>query len=336
MILETEFVSPYDMTIAGRVGQEEAEELNPLAAVLPSQTVFGQSIDVLKGGNGFNEVAEFRAYDAEVSFGDAGEDVEEITVKLPALGQQTRISELDQLKVAGSGNRQLLEDMRLKAAKARGVAVAERMELARGQVLQSGKATINENRFKKEIDFDRDISMTVTAGATWSTTGTPLTDIDNWVAAYAALNGYNPERVILSTAGLLALKKNPEVIASIHGENAAQRVTNAQLNEFLASEGLPTVIVYDKQVRKAGQQVRIIDEDVAIFVPPASADAGVTAWGTTLESLEADYDIVDGERPGIVVAAYKSRNPIGVYAHAAAIGLPVLKNANAFMTATIL
>lgn len=335
MILETEFVSPYDMTLAGRVGQDAAEELNPLASVLPAQTVFGQSIDILKGGNGFNEVAEFRAYDSEVTFGDAGEDIEEVTVKLPALGQQSRISELDQLKVIGSGNRQLLEDMRLKAAKNRGVAVAERMELARGQVLQTGKATINENRFKKEIDFDRDPSMTVTAGTAWGT-GAPLTDIDNWVAAYTDLNGYKPERFILSTAGHLALKKNPEVIASIHGDNSAKRVTNAQLNEFLAEEGLPTAVVYDKQVRKAGQQVRIIGENVAIFVPPASADAGVTAWGTTLESLEADYAIAEGERPGIVVAALKSRNPIGIYAHAAAIGLPVLKNANAFMAATVL
>lgn len=335
MILETEFVSPYDMTIAGRVGQEEAEALNPLASVLPSQTVFGQSIDVIKGGNGFNEVAEFRAYDSEVSFGDAGEDVEEITVKLPPLGQQTRISELDQLKAMGNGNRQLLEDMRLKAAKARGIAVAERMELARGQVLQTGKATINENRFKKEIDFDRDPSMTVTAGTVWGT-GTPLTDIDTWVAAYSELNGFKPENLIVSTAIRTAMKKNPEVVASIHGENAKQRVTNAQLNDFLIEEGLPVLAVYDKQVRKGGKQIRIIDEDVAIFVPPVTADAGVTAWGTTLESLEADYAIVDGERPGIVVAAMKSRNPIGVYAHAAAIGLPVLKNANAFMAATVL
>lgn len=335
MILETEFVSPYDMTLAGRVGQGEAEEGNLLASVLPAQNVFGQSIDVLKGGNGFNEVAEFRAYDSEVSFGETGEDVEEVTVKLPPLGQQTRISELDQLKAMGNGNRQLLEDMRLKAAKARGHAVAERMELARGQVLQTGAATINENRFKKSIDFDRDDSMTITAGTVWST-GTPLTDIDTWVAVYSELNGYKPERFILSTPGLLALKKNPEVIASIHGDNSAQRVTNAQLNDFLAEEGLPTFVVYDKQVRKAGQQVRIIDENVAVFVPPASAGAGVTAWGTTLESLEAEYSIVDGERPGIVVAALKSRNPIGVYAHAAAIGLPVLKNANAFMAATIL
>lgn len=335
MILETEFVSPYDMTIAGRVGQEEAEVLNPLASVLPSQAVFGQSIDVIKGGNGFNEVAEFRAYDSEVSFGDAGEDVEEITVKLPPLGQQTRISELDQLKVAGTGNRQLLEDMRLKAAKARGIAVAERMELARGQVLQTGKATINENRFKKEIDFDRDPSMTITAGTSWLT-GPALTDLDTWTAAYADLNGYIPERFLLSTAGFNAFKKNPEVVAAIHGDTSGRRVSAAQLNEFLAEERLPTVEVYDKQVRKGGQQIRIIDEDVAIFVPPVTADAGVTAWGTTLESLEADYAIVDGERPGIVVAAYKSRNPIGVYAHAAAIGLPVLKNANAFMAATIL
>lgn len=335
MILETEFVSPYEMTLAGRVGQEEADEGNLLASVLPAQNVFGQSIDIVKGGDGFNEVAEFRAYDAEVSFGVAGEDVEEVTVKLPPLGQQARISELDQLKAMGNGNRQLLEDMRLKAAKARGRAVAERMELMRGRVLQTGKAEINENRFKKSIDFDRDVSMTVTAGTVWGT-GTPLTDIDTWSAVYSNLNGYKPERFILSTLGLSSMKKNPEVISSIHGKESERRVTNAQLHDFLVEEGLPTFMVYDKQVRKAGQQIRVIDEDVIVFVPPASAGAGVTAWGTTLESLESDYSIVDGERSGIVVAALKSRNPIGVYAHAAAIGLPVLKNANAFMAAKIL
>ena len=139
-----------------------------------------------------------------------------------------------------------------------------------------------------------------------------------------------------STAIRTALKKNPEVVASIHGETSKQRVTNAQLNDFLIEEGLPSLVVYDKQVRKDGAQVRIIDEDVAIFTPPASAGAGVTAWGTTLESLESEYGIVSGELPGIVVAAMKSRDPIGVYAHAAAIGLPVLKNANAFMAATVL
>ena len=256
-------------------------------------------------------------------------------MKLPALGQKTRISELDQLKAFGHGDRKAVEDMRLKAAKLRGVAVAKRMELMRGQVLQTGVAAINENRFKKTIDFDRDASMTVTAGTVWGS-GTPLTDIDTWVAVYSELNGYDPENLIVSTAIRAALKKNPEVVASIHGENSKQRVTNAQLNDFLIEEGLPALVVYDKQVRKDGAQVRIIDEDVAIFTPPASAGAGVTAWGTTLESLESEYGIVSGELPGIVVAAMKSRDPIGVYAHAAAIGLPVLKNANAFMAATVL
>lgn len=335
MILETDVVSPYDMTIAGRVGQEEAEAGNLLSSVLPSEQVLGQSIDIVKGGNGFNEIANFRSYDAETSFGEAGEDIEEVTVKLPALGQKTRISELDQLKAFGHGDRKAVEDMRLKAAKLRGVAVAERMELMRGQVLQTGVAAINENRFKKTIDFDRDASMTVTAGTVWGS-GTPLTDIDTWVAVYSELNGYDPENLIVSTAIRAALKKNPEVVASIHGENSKQRVTNAQLNDFLIEEGLPSLVVYDKQVRKDGAQVRIIDEDVAIFTPPASAGAGVTAWGTTLESLESEYGIVSGELPGIVVAAMKSRDPIGVYAHAAAIGLPVLKNANAFMAATVL
>ena len=335
MILETEFVSPYEMTLAGRVGLDEADSTNLLSSVLPSQLVFGQSIDILQGGNGFNEVAEFRAYDAEVTFGETGEDVEMATVTLPPLGQQTRISELDQLKLLSSGNRALVEDARLREAKARGRAVAARMELARGQVLQSGKAEINENRFKKSIDFGRDASMTITTGIDW-VAGTPLANLDTWMELYVDTNGHLPERMLASSKVRATLKKNPEVIASIHGDATQKRVTNADLDQFLAEEGFPQLVQFDGQVRKGGKQVRIIDENVVIFVPPASAGAGVTAWGTTLESLEQDWAILDGERPGIVVAAMKSTNPIGVYAHAAAIGLPVLKNANAFMAATVL
>lgn len=309
MDLELEFVSPYDLTLASRVGQEEAEESNLLASFLPDQMVFGQSIDFLKGGNGFNEVAEFRSYDSETSFGDSGEDVEEITVKLPPLGQQSRISELDQLKSLSGGNRQLLEDMRLKAAKDRGRAVAERIELARGQVLQTGAATINENRFKKSIDFGRDDKMSITAGTPWGT-GATLTDIDEWLEVYVEENGYRPENFILSSKVLRSVKKDPEVVAAIHGDNAGKRVTDADLQDLFISENMPSFVVYDRQFRKAGQQVRVIDEDVVIFVPPASADAGATAWGTTLESLDSDYSIPEGERPGIVVAAMKSRNPV--------------------------
>lgn len=338
MDLELQYTNPYELSLTARVGFEEAEAKNTLAAVLPTQTVLGNSITLLKGDNGLVEVAEYRSYDAETSFGSVGEEVEEVEVKLPALGQQARISEADQLTMMGVGGAQAHESARLRAAKRLGQAVADRIELARGQVLQTGVFTANENRFKKTVDFERSAEMNVTAGNLWNAENAdPLADIDAWVQAYSDLNGEDPEALLLSKAAMRAFKVSPAVRAALYGTDSGKRVSNEDIAGLLAGEGLPRLVEYNRKVRKGGASIDVLDPNVAVFVPSADANAGSTAFGTTLESMEPDYGFADiMERAGIVVGAYKSRNPIGIYVHSAAIGMPVLRDADRFMAATVL
>jgi hypothetical protein len=115
-----------------------------------------------------------------------------------------------------------------------------------------------------------------------------------------------------------------------------RRVTTADVQQFLQDEGLPTLVEYNRKVMKNGVAVDVISPDTLVFVPNTQSGAGTTAMGTTLESLSARYGMVPGEEAGIVVGAYESDNPMGLYLNSAAIGLPVLHEANRFMAATVL
>src|SRR5699024_12024808 len=78
-----------------------------------------------------------------------------------------------------------------------GRAVADRLEAARGEVLQTGKITINENGFYAEMDFGRDPSMTTTAATSWADPSTDwITELNEWMDAYYDLNGELPGRII--------------------------------------------------------------------------------------------------------------------------------------------
>lgn len=335
--LFTDYADPYELTLTARVGQDEQEAKNDLAAFLPITPVNGITVEMEQFSNGLNEIAEFRAYDAENSFGESqGGEVR--TVKLPPLGQQARVSEWDQLNMRNITDTEMHKTSQLTVAKRLGAAVAQRLELARGQVISTGRFTANENGFIADVDFGRDSAMNATAANLWSdpATATPISDISAWAEAYAAQNGYKPSRIRLSAQAIAAAKQTDEVKAYLPSDRF-QLVSLDVLNQILASDGLPTVWEYDKKVKKGGALVDIMAPSAAVLMPSAEAGSvGATAMGTTLESLEPNYAIPAGEQAGIVVGAYKSHNPIAVYLNGAAIGLPILGNANAFMSATVL
>ena len=335
--LFTDYAKPYELTLTARVGQEEQEAKNELAAYLPVEPVPGTSVEIEQFDGGLNEIAEYRAFDAENSFGESqGGEVR--TVKLPPLGQQARVSEWDQLSMRNISDPEMHTTAQLKVAKRLGAAIAGRIELARGQVISTGRFTANENGFIADVDYGRAAEMNATADNLWSdpATATPISDIEAWTAAYVAQNGFKPSRIRLSTQAIAAAKQTAEVKAYLP-ESGLQIVTLDLINSILAADALPTIWEYDKKVKKGGALVDIMDPAVAVLMPSTLDGAvGVTALGTTLESLEPGYAVPAGEQSGIVVGAYKSHNPIAIYLNGAAIGLPVLGNANAFMSATVL
>lgn len=339
MKLINDYATPLELSTVARLAliQRERNE-NKLSEFLPTENVDGTTITLASAQDGRVEVAEYRAFDAETSFGSTASPARGQIVELAALGQQARVSEYDRLAARNAAAPARVKDALGKTAATLGQAVADRLEAARGQVLQTGKLTISENGFKAEVDFGRDASMQVNAATPWSdSTVDVVDDYINWVQAYIDLNGEAPEYAVASTQAINAFKKSEAFTkAVVGGQIYASRITLADVQGFLEDEGLPTLRAYNRKVLRNGVNQNVIDPAYMVFVPPASSRAGSTAMGTTLESLSPRYGMVAGEESGIVVGAFESDNPMGLYVNSAAIALPVLHEANKFMTAKVL
>lgn len=336
MILWTDVADPQELTEVARRAAQDREQRNEfnLAQFLPNAHTLSQSVTLEVGDNGFAEAAEYRSYDAETPIGGRGPGGRRVTFELPPLGQKNRVSEYNQLRLLGDGGETAMRTAIGQAAVLRGQAVADRIELERGRVLVSGKAAINENGFIVDSDFGRDDELTVTAGTKWGEDGAdPVQDILDWTEAYVDRNGEAPAYIVASTKAVTALSKYNGFLPK---DSVRRRASFDEINALLEDEELPQIVKYDRRVRVDRVAQRVIPAETLLLLPETDAVLGKTYWGTTLESLEADYSIQVEDRPGIVAGAYKTNDPIAAWVKASAIGMPVLANANLAMAATVL
>lgn len=337
MDLVRDLITPAELTGYARAALADLPINQPsLARFLPDQNVDGLQYAFSQGGGALRDVATFRAFDAETPLGRR-EGFSEVRGQLPPLGRKIRLSEYDQLTLrnATAEQRRLL----LRDAERLVREIDARLEVARGDALVNGSVTIAENGVQATVDFGRLSSHNYasnTAPVLWSTTATatPIVDLMGWRDKYVATNGFNPGRIVTSTRVLNALLRTDDVRKSINPNATTMYVTVAQVNGLLQAFGLPAIETYDAQFSIGGVGTRVIPDDKLLFLPPANADLGATLWGTTLESQEAEYGL-DGS-PGIVVGAWKTRDPIGLWTHAAAIALPILGNPNLSLVADVL
>lgn len=336
MALWNDIVEPEDLTYIAREGYNDAEESAEfnLSRFLPNEFRQSTHITLEAGDNGFIEAAEFRSYDAETPIGGIGEGGRRLSFELPALGQKRRLSEYNQLSLLGENGYPAVKDAIERSALKRGQAVADRIELARGRVLVSGKAVINENGFRIDSDFGRDPELTVTPATAWSDgSANPLEDISDWVEAYSDKNGLEPSYMLVSNKIVRALRSYKGFLPK---DSVRSQVSFKEINAFLAEEDLPQLVKYNRKVNVGRTPERVIPEDTALFLPEANAGLGNTFWGVTLESFESEYSLAVEDRPGIVVGAYKDDDPVAVWVKAFAVGMPALANANLAMAATVL
>ena len=170
----------------------------------------------------------------------------------------------------------------------------------------------------------------------------PIEDLITWKEQYIATNGFAPGAILTSTQVLTNLQRHASLrvlASSLVG--APQIVTVDAVNGALAAYGLPPIQVYDRQVNLRGTVTKVLSPEFLYLLPsPGGTVGGVklgaTYWGTTLEAGEPEYGIGELDRPGIVVGTWKTRDPIAVWVHSAAIGLAVLGDANLSLRAQVL
>lgn len=340
--LYTETITPQELTGFARAAQEDVEaSQGTLARWLPNTAVNDVVVRTVVGKSGQGSLAQYRSFDAETPIGAGGTAERKIFELLP-LGLKERIGEYDQIRARG-GDGAALALGGIEAATVRTVrAISDRLEVARGQALETGALSISENGLVQTPSFGRPGGNTVTAAVLWDAgSGTKiLEDLLAWVAAYEDANdGVSPGAIVLSRKILNVMLRDAGIRALVATAAGTPQIVSVDvLNSALSAHGLPPIYVYDRKVK--GTRVT---SDKKVFLLPDAVDPnsgsnilGATFYGPTLEAGEPEYGIGASEQPGIVVGAYKTRDPIGLWVHSNAIALPVLVNPVASMVATVL
>lgn len=343
-MLWTDVVTPAELTGYARAALEDYERSKgTLGQWLPNRPIADIVARFVAGEAGLSPVAEYRSYDAETPIGSLPGG-KRVTIELPPVGLKYRVSEYDQLRARGVSDDKVLSSIESATRRVAG-AVADRIEVERGKAIENAALNINENGFVQTGSWSRAAGHTVTAATLWSAgSPKPLDDLQAWADVYVATNGEQPGAIVTSRKVVAALARTAEFRAlAATTAGTPSLVSVDAIQAILAAHGLPPIYVYDRQAKVGSSAAKVLSDNKVFFLPapvdPFDAegtDLGGTFWGQTLESSEPDYGLEFEDQAGLVVGAWKTKDPIAVWVHSAAIALPVLANANLSFVATVL
>lgn len=290
-------------------------------------------------------VAGYRAFDTESSiasrpgFARVSGEIPPISQKMQ-LGEELRLR-LEQLR---SSDFSEIEDQIFDDAGLLAEAVLARIELARGEALFKAEVTFNVDAgYLTTMKADYGAPTTITApGVLWSTvaTATPIKDLGIMVTEYMTANGgRRPARVLTSTKVLSLILQTTEVrtLLSVGGA-IPSIITNAQLDQLLASLNLPPIVTYDTMVNVAGSSTRVTPlNDIALLPEANAARFGETTFGVTADSLElANSGFLEvATAPGLVGMIDKIMDPVSTWTKVGALALPVIKDPKLVASVTV-
>lgn len=333
--LWTDVIDPATLTGYMRESLADYEaRKGSLETFLNNDTVPDIHVSFDVGSFGLTQTARFRAFDAEPEYGKE-EGAKRVMIELPAIGQKIPITEYRALRQRNASDQAMLNSV-LKTADTVVRAVADRMELLRGVVLDTGVATVNQSNFKVADDFGRPAGHTVTAAAFWSIAGTDrIADLLAWQETYLATNNVKPGVTLMSSAVYSQFRKGTQFQNQVTG----RPMTQGDIQEILADEGLPPIQIFDRRVNYEGTLTPVIPANKVLYLPrPEESQAlGSTFWGTTLTATDLGWGIADDEQAGIVAGVYRNEQPpVIAEVISDAIGMPVLGNAALSFSAQVL
>lgn len=322
-----------------------------LSQVLPNVFQDGITFQYSFGQVLTQNAAKYRSWDTPAPIGKR-QGLERRSGELAPISEKIPVTEelAHRLRQLNAGNAQSLVDQIFDDASNEARAVARRIELARGEVLETAKLDLNENGVIQVVDFGRDADLTpaVQGGnlavptTLWSNTSAsdPIKDIQDDIDLYASFNnGRRPGAILTSSAIISFLLRNDSIrtiLASTVG--TPQIITQEAFANVLRSFNLPPMVAYDVDIEIDGTPTEVISDDVVIYVPDAGAKCGETVFGPTMEALK----LVEAKRisiedaPGLVAVVENTSDPVQTWTKAAGVALPILTNPNATLVRKVI
>lgn len=303
---------------------------------------FVETLEIFKR----TRTANYRAFDGRITRSDRDYGVEK-RIPLAPLSSSLDMGEYERLQLQyanlGGSSKVALERAIYNDAEQLTLEIHNRIELAWGQVLSTGKLSINENGFESQADFAVPANQIATAATLWTDTvnATPVTDLLAWHDIWIAINGTSPRKLLTSLKIIRALQKNKEIIAAIYGTQTGRTLADlGDINALFASLDLPELLPhYDTQLSVAGTNTRVMPDNIVVLLPDNLGDLGYTAWGTSATALElvnsghSEYTFESA--PGITGVVIKDGPPFRQYTYVDAVGMPILANPRQIFIATV-
>jgi hypothetical protein len=345
MPLWTDIIDPADLTGYARESLADFElRQGTLARWLPNRDIADIVARFVKGGTGLVDTARFRAFDAEPEIGRR-DQVERVTIELPAISLNIPVSEYEQLRLRSSTVPEATALATIQTTTDAVVrAVADGIERLRGIALQTGKATINQTNFKIDDDFGRPATHQLTASSLWTTSSVSrLEYLQDITEVYVDTCGEQPGSIVMSTRVFRALAQGDEFQTQLIG-GSSRLASPQQVRDMVSAAGLPDIEIYDRRVVTNGVRTRVLTDDTLLLLPAPvdpndwqGTDLGATFWGRTLTSTEPGWSIPEADQPGIVAGVWKNdKIPMGLEIVSDAIALPVLAQADRSLAAKVL
>ncbi|MER7331670.1 MULTISPECIES: major capsid protein [unclassified Micromonospora] len=293
-----------------------------------------------------NRAARFRAWDSETDVGKRNR-LERKRVSLPPLGQKLVVGEEARLRLemarAGGDNSNGMIRAIYNDAVTNTNAVLARMELARGQVLTTGKMDLTQDGLAGiQADYGVDPSHFPVATTVWTdyVDSDPLEDMRTWADLYTLDSGEPPAYALTSRTAVGHMLRNNKVrgLAAANGVTPSM-ISRQQLNQLLESFDLPMLVEYNTLIDVDGTSTRPIPNDKMVFLPANPRSLGRTMWGITAEALELvgldNPAITFEEAPGLVGVVTREGDPVRTWTKVTGVGMPVIEDPRKLLTAEL-
>lgn len=308
--------------------------------IFPDQKTQNIKAEYLRLANGATlpVMATVHAFDTEAEIGSRPTfdkiEVEKLLIKRK-INQTERIRLLSESGVYADDAivRYVFDDMRLMAD-----AVKVRTEVAKMDVLATGRMLINENRLNMTIDYG--VPADNTAFELDMSKDADIIGQIQTIVDYAAANGYAISEAVTSNKVLRKLATNKGIQTLIFGSiGQGTYVTTDRMQTLFAQLfGFSTITTNDlryKTQKADGTEKtqRFYPEDKITFI--GVPQLGIGLWGVSPE--EAEYGQYSGKSADqyITITQWATQDPVAVWTKATGLFIPVLPDPNALFIASV-
>jgi hypothetical protein len=217
--------------------------------------------------------------------------------------------------------------------------VKTRTEIAKMEVMSTGKMTIKENGLDMTIPYG--VNKTKDLSGWDNPSHDILADIEAMVQM-AVDAGYAVNAVLTSTKMISFMRKNTGIVNAINGVNGARIVTKAQIDTMLNElYGIATVRVNDASYgvptadNKGRTAVRFFPENVfTLYVEGIGGKVGSGLWGVTPEEERQGAFTDVNYKQFITISQWETPDPVAEWTKASGVFIPVLPNPFAMVIGT--